>query len=47
MTPLGEHLNSFHHREKVVDQRARMHFVAPPKNGGAVFRTTPEDGCQN
>jgi len=24
-----------------------MHFVAPPKNGGAVFSTTPEDSSQN
>jgi hypothetical protein len=26
MTALGEHLNSFHYREQIVDQRTRMHF---------------------
>jgi hypothetical protein len=46
-TPPGEHLNSLDYIEKVFDQRAGMHFVTLPKNGGAVFSTTPEDGCLN
>jgi hypothetical protein len=46
MTPLGEHVNSLDCFKKVLDQRPRMHFVALPKNGGAVFSKTPEGSCQ-